>query len=64
MFIEVTERETNSPTSMNIEHIITFAPRCGGGTNVELVGGDDWFVVVEDYETVKAMIQKAAMPFV
>lgn len=63
MFIEVTEPATNQPTSISIEHIITFAPRKEGGTNLELTGGDDWFVVIEDYATVKAMILRATAPF-
>lgn len=59
MFIEVTERDTNSPISIGVQHIVSFAPRSPNGTNLELTGGDDWVAVVEDYAIVKHLISTA-----
>ena len=59
MFIEVTECDTNSPISIGVQHIVSFAPRGPDGTNMELVGGDDWVAVVEDYAIVKHLISTA-----
>ncbi|TJZ89575.1 hypothetical protein FA743_18335 [Paracoccus gahaiensis] len=59
MFIEVTERDTNSPISIGVQHIVSFAPRAPDGTNLELVGSDDWVAVVEEYAIVKHLISTA-----
>lgn len=59
MFIEVTERDEKSLISIGVQHIISFAPAMNGGTNMELIGGDDWVAVVEDYRTVKHLISTA-----
>lgn len=69
MFIELTNCDAEQPVTINVAQIVNMQPVAGTtSTSIDLavtVGNQNakQLIVVESYELVKRMIQKAAMPF-
>ncbi|CAM3388489.1 hypothetical protein PANO111632_17285 [Paracoccus nototheniae] len=69
MFIELTNSDADHPVTVNVAQIVNLQPVIGTSTTaIDLVATAGnlhakQLVVVESYETVKSMIQRAAMPF-
>jgi hypothetical protein len=70
MFIELTHLDADHPVAINVTQIVNLQPVVGTDTTsidlVPTVGNQlgKQLVVAENYDTVKSLIQKAAMPFV
>lgn len=70
MFIELTHLDADHPVAINVTQIVNLQPVAGTDTTsidlVPAVGNQagKQLVVAESYDTVKSLIQKAAMPFV
>lgn len=70
MFIELTHLDADHPVAINVTQIVNLQPVAGTDTTsidlVPTVGNKagKQLVVAESYDTVKSLIQKAAMPFV
>ena len=59
MFIELTAKKTNIKWTININNIVAFLPlQIEKGTRIYFISDNTSLDVIEDYETIKTIINK------